>query len=180
MVRAKSRGSRRQEFLRKGLDVLADDGPKSLSAARMARELKLTTGSFYWHFDSVPQFHDALRSYWRDTVIVELVREAKEHADDDPAKGFAKLRDLIQTRKTYRYDAAMRNWAKTNPDAERIVEAADAWRREVIADFIRATGAEEEKTRDRVNLFAAAWRGSEGMSDTAYRFKLMGLAASKD
>jgi AcrR family transcriptional regulator len=180
MVGSKSGGSRKQEFLRKGLDVLADEGSKSLSAARMARALEVSTGSFYWHFVSVSEFHDALRSYWKDIVIVGLVEEAKEKAKDEPARALEELADLIQTQKTYRYDSAMRDWAKTNDDAARIVEAADEWRRGVVTDFLHVTGAKESLSRDRANLLGAAWRGSDGMSDPAYRFKLMGLVTSKD
>ena len=180
MVASTSDGSRRQEFLRKGLDVLADEGPKAVSAARMARALEVSTGSFYWHFATVSEFHDALRSYWKDVVIVGLFEKAKENAKDDPARALEELADLIQTQKTYRYDSAMRDWAKTNEDAAECVGAADEWRGGVVTGFLRAMGEKENLSRDRANLLGAAWRGSDGMSDPAYRFKLMGLIASKD
>lgn len=178
MVQVRRGGGRKEEFLRKGLNVLADDGPRALGAARLARELQVTTGSFYWHFESVSEFHDALRRYWKDSVLVGLAREARAEADDDPSEFFARLGQLIQARKTYRYDAAMRKWAKTDLETARIIEAADEWRRGLISDVFRATGVEKEDAQSYTDLLGAAWRGSEDMSPP-YRFKLMSLAQPK-
>lgn len=115
MVPSKPRLSRK-DFLHRALDVLAADGPRSLTAARLARELNVTTGSFYWHFDSIEGLCGELKTFWRDEVVVGIINEAKEQADD-PAEVLNEIGRIIRQRRTDRYDVAMRGWRA--PTAER-------------------------------------------------------------
>lgn len=162
----------RSDFLRRGLDVLATDGPRNLTAARMARELKVTTGSFYWHFDSVEDFRDELLVFWHDVIVIGIINDAKEQAEH-PGEVLNEIGRIIRQRRTDRYDSAMRSWAKSERRTEKIVQSADALRAELIAGVLREAGATEEVARDRTNLLGAAWRGSVDMEDPEYRHKLI-------
>ena len=166
------------DFLAMGLEILAEQGPGSLSATRLARELGVTTGSFYWHFKSVAEFHDALCQYWKDEVVVGVAREAQKLAAGDPTKVLEALGQVILSKNTHRFDTAMRNWAMTNADVARIVKSADEWRRETMTEFLTAAGTAENSARDHINLVGAAWRGSDG-ADPGYRIKLASLATPK-
>jgi AcrR family transcriptional regulator len=177
MARPEKRRSRR-DFFRAGLDLLADEGPQALRATRLARALGVTTGSFYWHFESAERFREELPVYWKDEVVVGLVQEARQRAES-PAKVLDELGELIRTRKTYRYDRAMRSWAKHDDRVRRTVERADSWRQKLLSELIAARGAGKREAKDRAALVGAAWVGSGDMNDQGYRFKLVGLAASK-
>ena len=97
-------------LLRKGLDTLAEDGPDSLTAARVSQELSVTRGSFYWHFKSVPEFHQQLREFWRDEIVLGVPNDAKARFKD-PRQILKAIGELAKQRKNYRFDTAMRNWA---------------------------------------------------------------------
>ena len=63
--------SRRQrlsadDWLNAGLQALAASGPEALKAEPLARALDTTKGSFYWHFEDVPRYRQALLQFWRD------------------------------------------------------------------------------------------------------------------
>jgi AcrR family transcriptional regulator len=176
MVKAKKRRSR-QDFFQAGLDLLADEGPEALRATRLARALGVTTGSFYWHFESVDRFRKGLQLYWKDEVVVGLVRDALGRAGSR-AEVLGELGELIRTRKTYRYDRGMRTWAKHDDGARRAVEDADSYRKEILSELIGASGAGKQEANDRATLIGAAWVGSQEMNDPDYRFRLIGLAAS--
>jgi len=163
----------RSDFLHRGLEVLVADGPGALTAARLARELKVSTGSFFWHFKTVDRFRDELKTFWRDEVIVGTIRDAKERADD-PGKVMEEIGKIVRRRGTHRYDAAMRLWAETDCKAEEIVRSADQLRGDLIAGVLKDAGASTEGARDRASLFGAAWRGSQEMK-TDHRFKLMSM-----
>jgi AcrR family transcriptional regulator len=150
-----------------------------VSATRVARELNVTTGSFYWYFVSVAEFHEALQEYWREEVVVGVAREAQQRANGDPANVLEELRQVILEKGTHLYDSAMRQWAKTNGDAERVVQLADEWRQATMTEFLRAAGMAREEARDRIHLVGAAWRGSGGM-DPEHRMKLGRRATSKN
>ena len=173
MARRKSSVSK-ADFLSCGLDVLASDGPQSLSAARMARELNVTTGSFYWHFSTVSDFRRELKIFWRDDVVMGIIADARDRSEN-PGDILQTIGALIRERGAYRYDAAMRGWAETDDDAKEAVTAADIVRQDLITEAIRGADGDEEAARDKANLLGVAWRGSQDMQDVDYRFKLIGL-----
>ena len=94
MVAANER-LRKSDFLQCGLDVLVADGPTKLTAARMARELGVTTGSFFWHFGTVAKFRDELLVFWRDVIVVGIIEDAKKQAEHpgDVLKEIGKFRN---------------------------------------------------------------------------------------
>lgn len=178
MVESEKRLGRR-DFLNAGLDIVAEGGFKALSATRVALELGVTTGSFYWHFESVPRFHEALLVYWKDEVIPSLPREAVKLAQGDPTKVLEKLGQVILKRRTHLYDTAIRKWAAVDPDVARVVKEADEWRQATMTGFLRDAGATDVDAADRINLAGAAWRGSENM-DSEYRIRLTDIATKLD
>ena len=172
MESSKSRLAK-SDFLNRGLDVLAADGPRSLTAARMARELNVTTGSFYWHFNTVDEFRDEMKKFWRDEVVVGIIVDAKEQAGD-PASVLDEIGKVIRQRGTHRYDAAMRSWAESDGEAREVVRTADLLRRDLIAEVLQVAGANEEEAKDKSNLLGAAWSGSQD-TEPEYRFKLISM-----
>ena len=70
-------GRSREDYLHMGLELLAESGPRALTAVRLAAELEVTTGSFYWHFKNVAEFRRAVRSHWRQVVVPEVIAEAR-------------------------------------------------------------------------------------------------------
>jgi AcrR family transcriptional regulator len=164
----------RSDFLNMGLDVLAAEGPRALTAARMAREMNVTTGSFYWHFKTVDEFCEELKSFWRDDIVVGIINDAREQAKS-PGDVLEEIGRIIRQRRTDRYDMAMRNWARSDRSADEAVRAADSLRGELIAGVLKDAGASKAQARDKSNLLGAAWVGSQDMQDPDYRFNLMGL-----
>ena len=167
----------KSDYLYRGLDVLAAEGPHSLTAARMAREMNVTTGSFYWHFSTVDEFRAEIRKFWRDEVVVGIIVDAKEQAGD-PTKVLDEIGKIIRQRGTHRYDAAMRGWAESDSETEKIVRAADLVRRDLIAEVLQVAGESKEEAKDKSNLLGAAWRGSQDI-DPEYRFKLIAMITKK-
>jgi len=51
---ARSTRLTRDIWIDAGLKALVSDGPAALAAEPMARRMKTTKGSFYWHFKDVP------------------------------------------------------------------------------------------------------------------------------
>jgi AcrR family transcriptional regulator len=168
----------KDDWLLAGLEALAEGGPQLLRAAKVARRLGVTTGSFYWHFRSVADFRAELLEYWKEGVVVALIRDARAGAQE-PAQILADLRRRILESGAHRYDAAMRTWARADPRVRDTVACADEIRGTFLAEMLRKSGLSEEEARDRASLIGAAWRGSlDDVGDPDYRMKLVGLAAA--
>jgi AcrR family transcriptional regulator len=164
----------RADYLLAGLEVLVTDGPRALTAARMARELSVTTGSFYWHFNAIDVFRDELKRFWRDEIVRGVIVEAVDQADE-AGQILENVGRIIRQRGAHRYDVAMRHWAESDRQAAKTVEAADKIRGEFIKDVLQEVGFQEESAADRANLVGAAWLGTRGMNNADYRFKLLSM-----
>jgi AcrR family transcriptional regulator len=167
-----------EDWFQVGLEALANSGREALRAAKLARILGVTTGSFYWHFDCLAEFRSGLLDYWREAVVVGLIRAAKERRTD-PLQILAELRKLIIDSGAHQYDAAMRNWGRTDPLVQDTVNSADEIRLAFLMETIRSTGVSKEDARKRAHLIGAAWRGSQEMTDPDYRMQLIDMAASE-
>ena len=167
----------REDWLRMGLEGLANGGPQELRATRLALKLGVTTGSFYWHFKCWDDFRSALLVYWKDDVIVGLMRAASE-ASPDPEQVLLELRRRILESGAHRYDAAMRKWARTDPLVEGTVRDTDALRATFLVEEFRKTGMNKQQANDRAQLIGAAWRGSQDEAEPEYRMRLIGLASA--
>jgi AcrR family transcriptional regulator len=177
MTRSQKRRLGKKDWFDAGLGALAKGGPEALKASRLAGMLSVTTGSFYWHFRSVAEFEAGLLDYWKEEVVVGLIRAACNRAQQ-PAEVLAELRSLILSSGAHRYDAAMRTWAQDDLRVRETVNAADEVRGAFLVEMLCKSGMTEEEARDRANLIGAAWRGSLDLDDPAYRMKLVRLAAS--
>jgi AcrR family transcriptional regulator len=167
----------REDWFRAGLDARVKSGPEALKAARLARSLGVTTGSFYWHFDCVAEFQAELLMYWQESVVVGLIHSARVGAAE-PSRILAELGKLIRKSGAHQIDSAMRDWARTAPEVADSVKSADEIRATFLFETLRNTGMSERNARDRANLIGAAWRGSQSISNPDYRMKLVDIAAS--
>ena len=162
---------RREDYLRTGLELLAESGPRALTAVRMAAELEVTTGSFYWHFKNVADFRRSVREYWRHVVVPEVIAEALRQAEREDTPAIDKLGQLVWQTGIYRYDDAMRRWARDDVETAEVLQEADAWRGRVMAAMMGDTSTAADVTE----LIGAAWRGSSGMRDTKRRARLIAM-----
>jgi AcrR family transcriptional regulator len=164
-------GRSREDYLRTGLELLAESGPRALTAVRLAAELEATTGSFYWHFKNVAEFRRAVREYWRHVVVPEVIAEALKQAEADGGPAIDKLGPLVWQTGIYRYDDAMRRWAQEDAETANALQEADAWRGRVMTAMMGNTSTAADVTE----LIGAAWRGSSGMPDAKRRAKLIAM-----
>ena len=104
----------RSRWIDAGIEALAAGGPGAVRIEPLARTLRVTKGSFYWHFDDRGALLEALLDSWEHT-LVDAVIERIDAAGGD-ARG--KLRHLFalagagETRGLLRAELAIRDWAR--------------------------------------------------------------------
>ncbi|MEL6198043.1 MAG: TetR/AcrR family transcriptional regulator [Pseudomonadota bacterium] len=122
------------------LAALVARGVDGVQIAVLARDLGVTRGSFYWHFENREALLDACLKEWRarnSDVMIEALREAGTLEDGILAL-FAIWVD--HTRFDPRLDQAVRDWARHADDVRRIVAAEDDDRVRAIAAFFERMG----------------------------------------
>ena len=103
----------REDWVFAGAKALAEGGHKALRVERVARELSVTKGSFYWHFQDRDSWAEAVLAYWEHLAFAQLVR----------AKGARRSAGNNQGLPLDALDRAVGDWAR------RDVVAALTWMR---------------------------------------------------
>jgi AcrR family transcriptional regulator len=135
--------------------VLVDHGIDSVRVDLLARALKVTRGSFYWHFKDRGDLLRAVLQAWRTQATEQLTRRL-EGARDDPRD---QVRDLISlpfrgrsALRAARIELAIRAWARRDAMARAIVDEADAARLAYIAQVFSSLGFSIVEARARAFL----------------------------
>jgi AcrR family transcriptional regulator len=110
-------------WLQAGQTLLRRGGAAAVKLPALTAALGLTTGSFYHHFRGMTDYLDQLaRFYGKDQF--EQARPLLEHPD--PVIRLRRLAAMSRDDRMQPLDAAMRDWAGSNPVAARAVRASDA------------------------------------------------------
>ena len=114
----------KQDWTDAGLRALEEDGFTSVKADILARRLKVSRGSFYWHFKDIAAFEAALIERWRELLLEALDASL---SDVEPRE---RLRIIFtkSMRSTRRVEIAMRGWATVRPDLKAQLDQIDARR----------------------------------------------------
>ena len=163
-------------------EVLVDHGIDSVRVDVLARTLKVTRGSFYWHFRDREDLLRAVLQAWRTHATEQLTRRL-ETAHDDPRE---QIRDLISLPfrgraavRAARIELAIRAWARRDAMARAFVDEADAARMGYIAQVFSSLGFTVVEARSRAFLLysyevAESLLGAQGTdSQRAERARLV-------
>lgn len=107
----------REDWIRAGLDMLAEAGADAIRVEPLARILKISKGSFYHHFQDRQELLDAMIDYWEEHATERIIQAP--HSDN---LSLEQLLTMVFTSER-KVEAAMYNWAKQHPAlASRLVE----------------------------------------------------------
>src|SRR6202521_2177176 len=98
----------KSDWIEHGLRTLANEGANALKVGPMSTKLKVSRGSFYWHFRDIADFRSQILRSWQERSTDQVIREleaAKAKTDrlnHLMRRAFAAKRNL---------DRAIRSWA---------------------------------------------------------------------
>ncbi|MEM7170882.1 MAG: TetR/AcrR family transcriptional regulator [Pseudomonadota bacterium] len=147
---------RRGDWVEMGLKLLVEEGIDAVKITRLADGLKVTRGSFYWHFKDRADLLSELIARWENRNTGVVVAAAEEASS--LAEGILSLFDawLDGERFDPRLDSAMRDWARQSPEVKFAVARADDLRVTAFTGLFERAGFEatEAFIRARVLYFA--------------------------
>lgn len=155
MAEPKERLSR-EDWVSAAKQILIERGVDNVKVDPLAKQLKVTTGSFYWHFKNRQELLDALIEDWAISNT-EALFAACEKAAPDPSAMYYAVVDVWIKEKNFSpaYDSAMREWARQSHKVARTVHKIDDKRIAMFTRIFRAKGCDEEEAfiRARVTYF---------------------------
>jgi AcrR family transcriptional regulator len=165
-----------EDWMRAGFGALAREGVAGVKVERLAKQMGVTKGSFYWHFADRRALLTAMLAWWEQFGTTQIIEQVDAAAAEPQARlhalAFATMKD------TEAYDhieAALRQWAATDEAAQTVIERVDATRLAYVRDLLIGTGMPADQAMIRAQLLYRVmigeytWRshGGPALTDAA-------------
>jgi AcrR family transcriptional regulator len=148
MVEQKKTGAKlgKQDWIETGLAVLAQSGVESVRVEPLAKLMKVTKGSFYWHFKDRNELLEAIVEEWVRLDTSSVIDRVNQLAVD-PKTRLLQLFEIavegngqIDGLADGRIETAIRAWATNDPKVAAIVAQVDRQRLDYTADLFMKIG----------------------------------------
>jgi AcrR family transcriptional regulator len=131
----------REQWLDAALVALARDGHAGLRSELLAKRLKVSRGSFYWHFEDVPAFHAAVLLRWESAAIDQPLEASARRAGTGGATAhLAALADIAFIAPPG-LERAVHAWAAVSPAAAEAVSRVNKRRVRLLTGMFEKAGA---------------------------------------
>lgn len=151
----------KSEWIKHGLRTLANEGSNALKVGPMSAKLKVSRGSFYWHFQDIADFRSQILRSWQKHSTDQIIQEITGKAEPDRLKNLMRRAFLA----TNRLDRAIRSWAAEDKAVAATVASVDARRVVYIAKLLTDAGVESQKAQSRAAFMYWAYVGQAVVMD---------------
>lgn len=146
----------REAWLAAARKVLEKRGIAEVKIDRLARQFKVTRGSFYFHFKSLKDLHNDLLEEWRRTNCAPFLA-MRDLGVVDGQQFFSEIVHVWVDERPFspQLDLAIRDWARTSRGIAKEVTEIDALRIELLIRAFLAMGysSDESLVRARITYF---------------------------
>jgi AcrR family transcriptional regulator len=155
-VRRRHRPLGREVWLNTARQALIEEGTAGVEVNKLAKRLGVSRGGFYWFFKSRKQLLDDLLAYWAETSTI-LFERILQGSGRNGMQEYQALIDLWIDENEYdpKWDAAVRDWARTSAAVLKVVQSVDEKRIAVLEQVFLDMGykGKEAKVRARVTYY---------------------------
>ena len=141
----------RESWIIAAFETLYEEGIDAVCVEPLAKKLKVTKGSFYWHFKNRPELHNALLDYWEKEMTQSVLDEANKFHGNPRQRLINALTEIVGKERT-KYDPAVRTWAKTNEKVNKVVEYIDKIRLSFLKGLFDDIGFDKQEAEIRSRL----------------------------
>lgn len=150
----------RTDWLEQGLNLLVEQGVSAVTIDAMCRLMKVTKGSFYHHFESQPDFLEALLQHWEENYTTRFITESQ--VGETPTEQLQRLSaQVIEAHGAS--EVVIRAWALTSPLARAYQEQVDARRLAYLREVWMQIVKDEARAETIANLMYSIVIGAQSM-----------------
>ncbi|WP_169508980.1 TetR/AcrR family transcriptional regulator [Amorphus coralli] len=143
------------DWVETGLKMLARGNVDDVRVEVIARELKVTKGSFYWHFKNRQDLLERILEHWTDWATVQITRWARSEGET-PRDRLVWLLTLPARSRPDKHGAdielAIRNWARQDPLAAETVRRVDEMRADFFGELLARPDLGADTLAERVAI----------------------------
>lgn len=148
----------RQDWIEVGLAVLAESGVEAVRVEPLAKRMKVTKGSFYWHFKDRSELLDAILAEWVE-IDTNGIIERVNQIDADPKTKLLRLFELAIANDSLipgladgSLENAIRAWATSDPKVAALIARVDRQRLNYTKALFLEIGFSEAEALTRARL----------------------------
>jgi AcrR family transcriptional regulator len=146
----------REAWIAAARKVLEKRGIAEVKIDWLARQLKVTRGSFYFHFSSLEDLHNGLLEQWRQNNCRPF-QDMRDAAEIDGLQFFTAIVHVWVNEDPFSplLDLAVRDWSRTSKKLAREVAEMDTLRISLLTHAFRALGYSQDESlvRARITYF---------------------------
>jgi AcrR family transcriptional regulator len=140
--------------------ALAEGGPDAVRVEALAKELGVSKGGFYWHFDDRRALLGETLDAWEKTGTEDVIATV----DSEPVDPQAKLRRLFElapaAQELFAVELALRDWSRRDDDVAERVRRVDNRRMAYLRLLFAQFCADEDDAEARAMLAYSLFIGS--------------------
>ena len=113
----------KSDWIKAGLSTLAAAGSDAVRVERLANDLGVTKGSFYWHFKDRQALLEVMLQHWKTVATQAVINEVEARGGDSKVR----LRTLFEIvmQSDGRLELAIRAWAAIDKAVAKAVKSID-------------------------------------------------------
>ncbi|MEP3245279.1 MAG: TetR/AcrR family transcriptional regulator [Sneathiella sp.] len=151
------------DWIQAAFRALTEAGPQAIRVEAIARSLKVSKGSFYWHFKDASALRTAMLDHWVEAATADIINTVEDNAPP-PANQLRLLVEITTSDLDEPYggplaELAIRDWARYDKEAARILARVDRQRLEYGEKLFSRLGQVKETARQNSALLYAALLG---------------------
>lgn len=156
-IAEKSKRLNREDWIEAAMTALAEEGIDGIRVEALAKRLHVTKGGFYWHFKGRGDLVAAVLDRWRSGRIDAITQQVspRGRAPEEVLKELLDRYADSKNKKGNAIELALRDWARRDKGAERVVSEVDASRLEQVASLFLGLGCEPDIAYARAYLYYA-------------------------
>ncbi len=171
MPRATQTKLNSRDWIKAGFRALVANGDAALKAEVLARTLKTTKGSFYWHFKDVPTFKREMLRLWQENATNAIIHLVRLEGGTGAARLFmlAGIVSSLNADNEYgglKAEPAIRSWAQNDRLVTRSLRLVDAARIKFVSNLFQLQGFNEVTSRQRAEIFYTGFVGMQTLAST--------------
>ncbi|MCF6273704.1 MAG: TetR/AcrR family transcriptional regulator [Rhodobacteraceae bacterium] len=153
----------RLDWIQTGFRALTQQGPSTLKAEPLAKSLKVSKGSFYWHFKDIEDFKSAMIQHWQRAATADIIIQI-EAGTSNPKQKLHHLAHASTKLPDTRYggsasESAIRDWARYEPSIANAVSEVDLKRLVFTASLFESCGQKKTQASQSARLLYSALIG---------------------
>ncbi|KQR97958.1 hypothetical protein ASG12_13195 [Williamsia sp. Leaf354] len=146
------------DWIAAAFDLLTEEGVAAVKVVTLCKRLRVTKGSFYWHFADINGLFEAMSAAWTAESDAYL-RGLTELGAAPPAERIEQMTRRLVDHQTWARESAVREWARTHPVVADAVAQLDNRIFEVVQQTLTELGLTPEDARIRAGLLVYAGIG---------------------